>query len=95
MNRFKFIGWCNSDGHDKVWAVLELQPHRRYATIWGRRGKTLQSKIMDTSWHEVQKLIGGKLRKDYMTSDLTNLARVYPEFEADLEKTAFWAILKG
>jgi len=95
MNRFKFIGWCNSEGHDKIWAVLELQPHRRYATIWGRRGKTLQSKIIDTNWHEVRKLIGSKQRKDYIPFNLTQLAQVYPEFEADLEKTAFWAILKG
>lgn len=102
MSKFKFIGWCNEDGHDKVWGVIFLeQPGRsswgvtdaKCVTFWGRRGKKLQTKMSVDDW-EMHKLIDSKKRKGYIEVDETKLNTVYPEFEKDLSKTAFWASFK-
>jgi hypothetical protein len=95
MTQFLFIGWCRVGGHDKVWAVIELERNRRYASIWGARGKKLQSKILDRDVGEVSLLIGSKKRKYYEECSVEKLQAVYPEFQTDLEQMAFWTALKG
>lgn len=98
---FEWIGWCRDGSSDKVWVlyVLERDNRRtitRYATIWGRRGKALQSKVFNThpdGWAEDR--INQKARKGYQLISKVKLNEVYPEFESDLEKAAFWATLKG
>lgn len=100
--KFKFIGWCNEDGHDKVWGVIFLEKpennnswgsYARCVTFWGRRGKKLQTK-QSIDNYDTHKLIQEKKRKGYEEVDVKKLNEVYPEFESDLEKTAFWAMLK-
>ena len=103
MSKFKFIGWCNEDGHDKVWGVIFLEQTGRSSwagvtdakcvTFWGRRGKKLQTKMSVDDW-DMHKLIDSKKRKGYIEVDETKLNTVYPEFEKDLSKTAFWASFK-
>ena len=93
-----WIGWCKEGTSDKVWVLLVLERNRwnritRYATIWGRRGSRLQSKIFE-DWN-CQLAIDAKFRKGYKPIDKQQLDTVYPEFEQDLEKAAFWAMLKG
>jgi len=105
MIEFKFIGWCNEDGHDKVWAVAELchninnaphfhNPINQYVAIWGKRGKKLKTNIMASYDADIDTLIRSKLRKDYKRIDEAALNTVYPEFEKDLSKTAFWSTFK-
>ncbi len=96
--QYKHIGWCKEDNHDKVWVCIQLNGDRwggSYATIWGRRGKKLQHKVIDHSseW-DMEKLIDSKRKKGYNTIDRDELGKVYPEFENDLEATALWAMLK-
>ena len=98
---YKFIGWCNEEGHDKVWGVIYLeQPKNLYGyseckcvSFWGRRGKKLQTKMVVDNW-DLDKLIDSKVRKGYNRVDTKKLNEVYPEFEEDLSKTAFWAMFK-
>lgn len=63
-------------------------------TFWGRRGKKLQTKISEDSDYEHDKLIRSKERKGYQSVDEDKLNEVYPEFEKDLSKMAFWAQFK-
>jgi len=93
MIEYKFIGWCKEDNHDKVWGVIDIGNHR-CVTFWGRRGKKLQTKISAFDY-SVHRLIATKINKGYIRIDKSQLERVYPEFEDDLEKTAVMAILKN
>lgn len=92
MINYKFIGWCHEDGHDKVWGAIELG-NQKCVTFWGRRSKKLQTKIVNDDW-DLTKLIRSKERKGYNSVDKAKLDEVYPEFEKDLSKTAFWASFK-
>jgi hypothetical protein len=90
---YKFIGWCRADNHDKVWGVIALHSDS-YVTFWGRRGAKLQTKISNDLW-AVNDLIYKKQLKGYKSIQRDEIDTVYPEFQADLEKTAFWAMLKA
>lgn len=97
---YRFIGWCKEVNHDKVWGVICLQEPTtsyrddgKFVTFWGRRGKKLQTKIVEGNNWDMQKLFLKKLDKSYKEVDKQRLDEVYPEFEQDLEKTAIWAIL--
>ena len=99
--RYEYIGWCNIDGHDKVWVSILIKSGDRnqwtalntYLTVWGRRGKKLQSKLAETNRHEMDKLIRSKDSKGYQEIPEDKLNEVYPEFQQDLEKTAAWSML--
>lgn len=104
--KYKFIGWCSEGSHDKVWGAIEIVapelldewPHTnrvpgKYCTFWGRRGKKLQTKIVEGEW-TIWKLTSTKREKGYVEIEQDKLNEVYPEFEADLKKTAFWATFK-
>lgn len=103
MINYKFIGWCNEDNHDKVWGVIYLEKPPsitvwgnqsvKCVSFWGRRGKKLQTKMVFDDW-ELEKLIRSKTKKGYQEVDTNKLNEVYPEFEQDLSKTAFWAMFK-
>jgi predicted DNA-binding WGR domain protein len=93
---YRYIGWCSTDKHDKVWVCIKLSGDRWYGkflTVWGRRGKKLQSKVVDCAAQDMSKLIQTKDDKGYREIPQDKLNEVYPEFEQDLEKTAFWATL--
>ena len=96
---FKFIGHCydEREHHDKVWGAIYLDDRhsypRRVLTCWGRRGKKLQTKLVHDD-RDLTKLVRAKENKGYDSINKDRLDTVYPEFEADLEKTAMWAMLK-
>lgn len=106
---YEFIGWYHDEAEnsDKVWGVIELQhdvhgqasywkwnTQSVYVTFWGRRGKKLQTKISTDYQHEKIKLIRSKESKGYNRVSIDKLNEVYPEFEKDLSKVAFWASFK-
>ena len=103
---YKWIGWMKEGSSDKVWGVITLVEEERYnngnfwptpgkyCTFWGRRGKKLQTKIVEGSNYEINKMICKKTEKGYEGVDMTKLNEVYPEFDSDLKKTAFWASFK-
>jgi predicted DNA-binding WGR domain protein len=95
---YKYIGWCSDGEHDKVWVCIQLSGdrwHGKFLTVWGRRGKKLQSKIVETNTYEMEKLIRSKDAKGYVEIPEDKLNEVYPEFQQDLEKTTAWALLKS
>lgn len=96
---FKWIGWCREDQHDKVWMIVKLNGNQhsgRFVTVWGRRGKKLQSKIQDyRESRDIDRLISSKEAKGYRRVEEQDLNSVYPEFQDDLEKTTVWALLSG
>lgn len=100
--KYEFIGWCRDEvkNQDKVWIVIDLSEgninwahDRPYATVWGRRGKTLQHKIVHASAYDMSRLVDKKMDKGYKKVLKFELDTVYPEFEQDLEQTAVWALL--
>lgn len=97
--KYKFIGHCFDpvENHDKVWGAIYLSDQNvwpcRVLTVWGRRGKKLQTKLASNN-RDLEKLIAGKLSKGYIEIQKNRLDEVYPEFESDLEKTAMWEMLK-
>jgi len=93
---YKYIGWCSVDNSDKVWACIQLNGdrwHGKFLTVWGRRGKQLQSKIVESNTYEMGRLIGSKVAKGYRGIQEDKLNEVYPEFQQDLERTAAWSML--
>lgn len=96
---FKWIGWCREDQHDKVWMIFQLSGDRysgRFVTVWGRRGKKLQSKIQEyMTARERDRLVDSKESKGYRRIEEQDLNSVYPEFQLDLEKTTVWALLSA
>ena len=97
MMNYKFIGWNNHDGADKVWGVIYIEDRTnirpKVLIFWGRRGKKLQTKIDREGW-DLDKLIREKSEKGYKIIGNYELETVYPEFQNDLEKTTMWALLK-
>ena len=97
MMNYKFIGWNNRDGADKVWGAIYLEDRTgirpKVLIFWGRRGKKLQTKMDREGW-DLDKLIREKTQKGYNQIDNRHLKTVYPEFQNDLEKTTMWALLK-
>ena len=97
MMNYKFIGWNNRDGADKVWGAIYLEDRTgirpKVLIFWGRRGKKLQTKIDREGW-DLDKLIREKTQKGYNQIRNYELETVYPEFQNDLEKTTMWALLK-
>lgn len=106
MIRYEFIGWkrVEAENADKVWGIICLSEpdgfvsqwddNVNYVSFWGRRGKKLQTKVFTTSPYEMQRMYDKKERDEYRSIDSDKLAEVYPEFEKDLSKTAFWATFK-
>lgn len=93
---YEFIGWCNEDNHDKVWVLIHLPGIGKVVSLWGRRGKKLQHKVYEgLRWFEIDRLINSKTKKGYQKIDQNELAKVYPEFEDDLQKTYIWALLSA
>ena len=101
MLSFRFIGHCYDakENHDKVWGAIDLDENAtpyygkcNVLTFWGRRGKKL-STLLVTDQDKLRKVIQKKER-EYTEVDENRLNEVYPEFQADLEKTAMWALLK-
>lgn len=91
---FLFIGWKKEGTADKVWGVIKLEdkPYGKCVRFWGRRGKKLSTMSDVANW-ELDDLIQKKWKDGYNKVDKTKLDEVYPEFQADLEKTAFWAAM--
>ena len=92
------IGWCQEGTSDKVWgAVLVSRKDSHYKIFWGRRGRALQTKLTEPMLyahiHDLH--FRKKLDKGYQEVDRNKLDEVYPEFQADLEKTAMWARLRS
>ena len=99
MVNYRFIGWCREGRHDKVWIVIQLRKYNfdtdemgKVLTLWGRRGGSLRSKIVDDD-EDLSKLIRSKRNKGYEQYSTERLATVYPEFKADLEKRYIWSML--
>jgi hypothetical protein len=100
MVDYRFIGWCKEGRHDKVWIAIQLSRYDechactlgKVLTLWGRRGGTLRSKIVDDD-EELSKLIRSKRHKGYEQLSTEYLGKVYPEFKADLEKQYIWSTL--
>ena len=67
----------------------------QFATIWGRRGKRLQSKIQQGDYWERNAAINRKQDKGYREITHNRLVEVYPEFQLDLEQSAFWLALQS
>jgi hypothetical protein len=94
-----WISWCQKDSHDKIWGIIKIndvdESEGNYVSFWGRRGKKLQTKIYEVvcDW-EMDSLCGKKQLKGYQEIDVTKLNEVYPDFERDLKKMAFWAQFK-
>ena len=99
MIDYRFIGWCKEGKHDKVWIAVQLSKYNidthdsgKVLTIWGRRGGSLRSKIVDDD-NDLYKLIISKRNKGYEQLSTEYLGNVYPEFKADLEKQYIWSML--
>jgi len=90
---YRFIGWCREGFSDKVWVVIQLPVGN--LVVWGRRGKKLQHQMSELDEWNLDKLVRTKVNKGYKSIVSEELNTVYPEFEDDLKRTAFWAALSA
>ena len=106
--KYEHIAWCKEGTADKVWGVICLQESTapaanyysnysdgKFVTFWGRRGAKLQTKTWQGSNWDAISMFQKKQDKGYRAVELDELNTVYPEFQQDLEKTAFWAALQS
>lgn len=96
---YTFIGWCKDEetNADKVWGIIKLTGGGigSYVSFWGRRGKKLQTKLhKDEYYWDMERMAEKKENKGYKKIEREQLDTVYPEFQQDLEKTAFWNMFK-
>jgi hypothetical protein len=99
--KFEHIGWMKEGNSDKVWGMILLQKSsdncwytNKYVSFWGRRGSKLQTKLIECTSYKAERMFNAKLEKGYEAVDKNRLDEVYPEFQRDLERTAFWAAFK-
>jgi hypothetical protein len=105
--KYKHIAWYKDEkaNSDKVWGIILLAKDvpvsyswqfntNKYVTFWGRRGAKLQTKLWDGSDWDAKEMFLKKQNKGYESIEVDELNEVYPEFQQDLEKTAFWATFK-
>lgn len=100
MIKYRFIGWCKEGRHDKVWIAMQLSEYDidkhsngKVLTLWGRRGGKLRSKIVEDDQHLYHLIIQKRDRGGYDQISTEHLAKVHPEFKADLEKQFIWSML--
>jgi len=97
--RFEYILWCIDleTNTDKVWGIIKIKSGDddpdTFVTVWGRRGKKLQTKIWKGHDWDAEQQYCKKLAKGY--TNVINYEVLYPEFEEDLKKVAVWSILKS
>jgi predicted DNA-binding WGR domain protein len=102
--KYEHIGWMQEGKSDKVWGMIMIRedvspPHsiiqnNEYVSFWGRRGAKLQTKLVTCTEFQAEEMFWKKTKKGYQDVDKNKLDEVYPEFQSDLEKTAFWATFK-
>lgn len=93
MIDFKFIGWCNEEGHDKVWVAFTVG-EKAYA-CWGRRDKHLSFKDYGAGWRAEadQDTVIRSKKKKYQEVDSFMLFTIFPNIEDDIEQKLMFAIL--
>jgi hypothetical protein len=89
---FTFIGWCHTDGHDKVWVAFEIE--NSYYCAWGRRDAKLSFK-KHQSEYELNKLIHQKKSKGYEVVDSFLLFSIFPDFKQRVEEELLMKTLSG
>jgi hypothetical protein len=87
--KFNYIGWCNEENHDKIWASFSINDSH-YA-MWGARGKSVSFKKHDSIWdlNEVTR----KKQKKYWTVNESKITEIWPDFYEQLNKRLFYCIL--
>lgn len=91
MIDFQFIGWCNEQGHDKVWVAFKVE--NSYYCAWGRRGAKLSFKkhLNGVSLYRVQLTKEGR----YQPVDQFMLFSVFPSFLETVEYELCTSLLAG
>ncbi len=109
-DKFVFIGWNTEGNSDKIWGYF-LRPTPEDPSLpfwmrptkdcgwnccvfWGRRGKAMQFKA-DVTGHELDKLVGSKLKKGYQKIDEAKLLNIWPTFIEEAEGKLMWEVLAG
>jgi hypothetical protein len=96
---FGFLGWCRSNGHDKIWGWVENEdsgPNAVVVNFWGGRGNSLTFKRY-TGASARNKLETLTRRKEhraidpYVVTTVTDLEKVTPGFLEDFERQLFTA----
>jgi hypothetical protein len=90
---YKFIGWNNTDTHDKVWVNFRVGPHA-YAA-WAGRGHKIQFKNHGVYAYKLDELERKKRKDGYKEVDEFVLFTVFPDFKEQLEKELSFAMLAG
>jgi hypothetical protein len=104
---FGFVGWCNTDNHDKVWGYFyRPTPHLDENSIWGKkfgwnvvifwggRGHAMRFKA-DVSGHELDKLQRSKLKKGYQRIRPETLYSIWPTFDEEMKQKLSFELLVG
>lgn len=89
-----FFGWCNEEGHDKVWGYVTVggRGSKELYNFWGRRGKNLTFKQHFGTWgsDDLAKLAAQKVRPrsngSYTEINPKNIENLIPGFFESFEK---------
>lgn len=88
-----WVGWNNSENHDKIWGYLSMNDGRYYC-FWGRRGKQLSFKFYNNDEMKIkQKAQEKRNKKGYSTVDPINYDTLVKDFLDEVEIWCATAIL--
>lgn len=108
--QFRYFGWNNTQGHDKIWGWFTIDD--KVYNFWGPRGEkklvSVRFKAINDSkdftaneWTAKDKQ-REKSRKDYKSVPVTvaddilvEVEKIYPGFTSHLKKSMFIAKLSG
>jgi hypothetical protein len=48
VDDFLFLGWNNTEGHDKIWGLVKTS--QGLFSFWGKRGKSVAFKQHENAW---------------------------------------------
>lgn len=88
-----WVGWNNSENHDKIWGYLCMNDGRYYC-FWGRRGKQLSFKSYNNDRLLVEKkAYEKKTKKGYRTVSSSEYNTLVKDFLDEVEIWCTTAIL--
>jgi hypothetical protein len=90
----KWVGWNNTEGHDKVWGFLKLADGR-YFSFWGARGKKLSFKSYPTEYSVKTQALKKMNDRGYKTVNANQYDELVQDFINDVEIWCATAILAG
>lgn len=96
MYEFDWIGYCGTNGHDKIWGVMKTSSGAYYS-FWAGRNKSFQFKRLSDRWEarELCNTKSSKKKDPYKQQSIANICLLFNDFVGKFENDYAIAKLSG